>query len=64
MLLSAVLLVSVAIAGPIKMPLIIASAAKQATAHFVKLPQVHYSKLSMFVPQLEALYVYSHLPCT
>lgn len=41
-LLSAVLLVPVAIAGPIKLPLIIASAAKQLTAHFTKLPQLHY----------------------
>lgn len=56
-------LVPVAIAGPIKLPLIVASAAKQPTAHFTRLPQVHYSKLCMFISQLEALYVYSHLPC-
>lgn len=40
--LSAVLLVPVGVAGAIKLPLIIASAAKHLTSHFTKLPWVHY----------------------
>lgn len=48
--LTVVLLVPVAVAGPIKLPLIIASAAKHLTSHFTKLPQVHYWKLCMFIP--------------
>lgn len=42
---TAVLLVPVAFAGAIKLSLIIPSAAKQLTAHFTKLPQVHCWKL-------------------